>query len=255
MKSLLTASTALLLAFPASPAAASDVDFLVPGVSLRSIEFTPGASVTYLVISEAHGIADSSLVTLTVTGDGPGGADLEVRSTTWPPVDSETVTVRLTLCSDAAALRTAEELRGCISGVLVKDGDEPFREPTEAEIEDFDMGRLFISRGEGMRRRELDPETVVVPAGEFRCEVVEYYMGDTRDVAMGGITAVRTEEETSVLMISPEIPFWGLVRSRVERTTSTRYPGGRRAREARPKVTVTESVLVEYSGPGASSPE
>ena len=46
---------AALLLCPA-PKAAADVDFLVPGVSLHSVDFTVGTSVSYLIISEAHSI-------------------------------------------------------------------------------------------------------------------------------------------------------------------------------------------------------
>ena len=234
-----------------SPGAAqADVDFLVPGVSLHSVDFTAGTSVSYLIISEAHGISDSSLVTLEVTGKESGAAVLEISSTTWPPVDTEAITVRLTLCADAGELDTPEEFYACISDILVKDGTEPFREPSFEELEDFDIGRLFLRRDEGLQRQEHEPEKVEVPAGTFPCDVFEYFRSDRRDVAMGGITAVRFEEERSILRISSEVPFWGLVKSRVERTSKTDYPGGRNEREAVPKVTITQSVLLDYSMPG-----
>ena len=228
----------------------ADVDFLVPGVSLHSVDFTPGTSVSYLIISEAHGIKDSSLVTLEVTGKEAGGAGLEISSSTWPPVDMETITVRLTLCPGAGEMDTPEEFYACISDILVRDGTEPFREPSFEELEEFDIGRLFLKRNEGLQRQELEPESVEVPAGTFICDVYEYFRSERRDVAMGGITAERFEEERSILRISSEVPFWGLVRSRVKRTSRTNYPGGRNQREARPKVTVTESVLIGYSSPG-----
>ena len=234
----------------ASSPAAAEVDFLVPGVSLHSVDFTAGTLVSYLIISEAHGIRDSSLVTLEVTENGSGGAGLEITSTTWPPVDAETITVRLTLCADADEMKTPGEFYACISDILVRDGTEPFREPSFEELEDFDIGRLFLKRSEGLKRQELEPESVKVPAGTFRCDVFEYFRSDRRDVAMGGITAERFEQERSILRISSKVPFWGLVRSRVERTSKTSYPGGRNPRETRPKVTVTESVLIEYSTPG-----
>jgi hypothetical protein len=243
-----TGITAVMLLTAVS--AAADVDFLVPGVSLHSVDFTAGTSVSYLIISEAHGIRDSSLVTLKVKGMGTGGAGLEISSTTWPPVDNETITVRLTLCPGAGEMKTPEEFYACISDILVRNGTEPFREPSFEELEDFDIGRLFLRRSEGLQRQELEPEIVEVPAGRFTCDVYEYFRSDRRDVAMGGITAERFEEERSILRISSEVPFWGLVRSRVERTTKTNYPGGRNPREAVPKVTVTESVLIDYSSPG-----
>ena len=250
MKLLLISLFLIALILPAAGPARAEVDFLVPGVSLHSVDFTAGTSVSYLIISEAHGIRDSSLVTLEVTEKGSEGAGLEITSTTWPPVDTEAVTVRLTLCADAGEMNSPEEFYACISDIHVRNGTEPFREPSLEELEDFDIGRLFLKRSEGLKRQELEPESVEVPAGTFRCDVFEYFRSDRRDVAMGGITAERFEEERSILRISSEVPFWGLVRSRVERTSKTSYPGGRNPRETRPKVTVTESVLIEYSTPG-----
>lgn len=250
MKKIIISLLAAAAMIPAARPASADVDFLVPGVSLHSVDFTAGTSVSYLIISEAHGIRDSSLVTLGVIGKDDGGACLEISSTTWPPVDMETITVLLTLCPGAEEMNTPEEFYSCISDIMVKNGTEPFREPSMEELEEFDIGRLFLRRGEGLKQEELEPEIVEVPAGRFSCAVYEYSRSDRRDVAMGGITAERFEEEKSILRISPEVPFWGLVKSRVKRTSKTTYPGGRTQREARPKVTVTESVLLEYSIPG-----
>lgn len=241
--SLCIIAAVLLTAGPVS----ADVDFLVPGVSLHSIDFTAGTAVSYLIISEAHGIRDSSLVTLEVTGKDSGAAVLEISSTTWPPVDTERITVRLTLCADAVDMNTPEEFYACISDILVRDGAEPFREPSMEELEDFDISRLFLKRNEGLQRQELEPEKVAVPAGTFPCDVFEYFRSDRRDVEMGGITAERFEEERSILRISSEVPFWGLVRSRVERSSKTFYPGGRNPRETKPKITITESILIKYT--------
>jgi hypothetical protein len=147
-------------------------------------------------------------------------------------------------------MKTPDEFYACISDILVRDGTEPFREPSLEELEDFDIGRFFLKRNEGLMRQELEPEEVEVPAGTFPCDVFEYFRSDQRDVAMGGITAERFEDERSILRISSKVPFWGLVRSRVEKSSKTVYPGGRNPRETMLKVTVTESVLLDYSTPG-----
>ena len=72
-RTFLAAASAAITLLAAGPAF-SDVDFLVPGVSLHSVDFTAGTSVSYLIITEAHGIKDSSLVTLEVTGEEAGSA-------------------------------------------------------------------------------------------------------------------------------------------------------------------------------------
>jgi hypothetical protein len=239
------ASGAIMIPLPAE----ADVDFLVPGVSLESVEFTAGSSVSYMIISVAHGIRDTSLVTLSVTGTEAGKVDLEIISSGWPPVEDETVTVRLTLCAEARRLDTPDDLYACIGKVLVKNGREGFREPSPEELEEFNIERVFLRRNEGLQRKILEPEQVETPAGSFACEVNEYFDSDRREVEMGGITAQRIEEERSVLKTSPAVPLWGLVSSRVERKSVTGYPGGSQPRLSRPRINVTESILVSYSAP------
>ena len=226
-------------------AGAAQVDFLVPGVALESVDFRPGTSVSYLIISEAHGVRDSSLVTLAVERADSAGVVLEIVSSPYPLDADESVTVRLTLCPGIRDVVTPEEFYACVGDILVRDGAGPEREPSIEEIEDFDIDRLFLKRREGLRREQRSPETVAVPAGEFSCEVWEYFRSERRPVEMGGIEAVRLEEEHSILRICPDVPFWGLVSSRVERSSSTEQRGGS-SWAMRPRTTVTESVLVGF---------
>ena len=58
----------------------------------------------------------------------------------------------------------------------------------------------------------------------------------------GPFGAIVVEEETSRLLVSDDVPFWGLVRSRVETSSHTRLESSRR--KPRPKVTITESILI-----------
>lgn len=243
------AAAALLAAAGGGTADAVEVDFLVPGVSLESVDFRPGTSVSYLIISEAHGVRDTSLVSLTVDSADTAGVGLEIVSSPYPFDETEAVAVRLTLCPGIRDIATPDEFYACIGDILVREGTDPMREPSIEEIEEFDIDRLFLKRREGLRREQRSPELVSVPAGEFSCEVYEYFRSDRRPVEMGGIEAVRLEEERSILRICPEVPFWGLVSSRVERSSSTEQGEGDRAWRMRPRVTVTESVLLEFSAP------
>jgi len=227
-----------------------DVDFIVPGVSLRSVSFDVGARVTYLIVSQTHGTSDSSVVELAVLDSTSGGISLEVTSSPFPALDEETVTVRLLLGANVKEISSPGEIRPCIKEVLVKDGGEPFREPTEDEIEDFDFENIFLSSSEGMKRNRLPDECVETPAGNFLCEVDELSRKTVRPVKLGGIDAERSTEERSVLWFSDEVPFWGLVRSRVEVTNSTKVLGEFPFRDWKPRTTVTESVLMSYKHPG-----
>ena len=64
-------------------------------------------------------------------------------------------------------------------------------------------------------------------------------------VQLGGVEAMRYEREETLIWLSPEIPFWGLVRSRIERESSTVPSSGSRF-QPRPRTTLTESILLSY---------
>ncbi len=231
-----------------SPAAAAGVDFIVPGVSLESVDFTPGTSVSYLVVSRSYEVEDSSFVSLSVLRADAGSVVLQIVSSTYPLEDEESVTVRLTLSGKYKEIETPKEYLSCIEDIQVKEGLSQFREPSLEEIEDFDLERLFLESNRGMEQSRLQPEEVVTPAGSFECEVYEYFRSDTSAVTMGGVQAARLEEERSILRISGDVPFWGLVGSTIERKSSTVIESVSRFRKPRPTVTMTESVLISCAG-------
>ncbi|MBN1884563.1 MAG: hypothetical protein JW876_03430 [Candidatus Krumholzibacteriota bacterium] len=233
----------------AGAAAAGSIDFLVPGVSLAAVDFEPGARVSYFIVSEAFGVADTSLVDLAVIEHAGGKVLLEVASSPWPRTDEETFTVRLRLDDRVRGIFSPEEFGGCVREILVRDGLEPFREPAEEEIEDLDIDRIFIRSREGGEERLLGEESVETPAGFFSCDKSETIDSVVRPVTIGGIQAERVESERTVLWRSATVPFWGLVRSRVERASTTKIPGGG---GPAPRTSVTESILRESSRRPAS---
>lgn len=233
-----------------SPAGAAGVDFIVPGVSLESVDFTPGTSVSYLIISRSYDVEDSSFVSLSVLRTDTGSVALRIVSSTYPVQDEESVTVKLTLSRRFKEIETAKGYLSCIEDIQVKEGRSPFREPSPEEIEDFDLERLFLESNRGMEQRRLEPEEIVTAAGTFQCEVYEYFRSDTNAVMMGGVEAERLEEERSILRISRDVPFWGLVGSVIERKSSTVIESVSRFRNPRPTVNRTESVLISCTGCG-----
>ena len=241
-----TVIAAIMLAFavPASPARA--VDFLVPGVSLGSVSLAAGARVSYLVVTESFGSADSSFVELAVVSRRRGEVRLEVSTAPYPRRRDETLTVRLRLSERAVSAASAGDFRECIREIRVREGTGDFREPTAAELDDLSIEDLFIRRSEGAVRRDLAAATVAVPAGSFLCSGVETARRDARTVTLGGVRAERIEEETTRIWISPDVPLWGLVKSRMERRNTisrAESPG------AAPRITITESILLSYRAP------
>lgn len=232
---------AALLLVP-SALLSGDIDFLIPGVSLETVSFEPGSSVQYLIISEAYGILDTTMAGLSVIESEKDSFLLEIVSSSWPVMSSETVAVRLWLSPDIRSAGSAEDVRGSIRSIMVMMDEDGFREPSPEEVEDFGLERLFLSFDGETERREFGEETVETPAGEYRCTLTEFYRSSDEMLDLGGVKAVKHEEETSRLLVSDDVPFWGLVRSRVETSSQTQLTSSRR--RPRPKVTITESVLI-----------
>ncbi len=222
-----------------------DIDFLIPGVSLETVSFEAGASVQYLTISEAYGVLDTTMAGLSVIEAETDSFLLEIVSSSWPVLSSETVAVRLWLSPDIRSAGTSGEVRSAIMSIIVKIGDDDFREPSVEEIEDFGLDRLFLSFEGETERRDMGEQIIETPAGEFACMLTEFYRSSDEHMDLGGVKAVKHEEEISLLLVSDDVPFWGLVRSRVETSSHTRLTSSRR--KPRPKVTVTESVLISSS--------
>ncbi len=233
------------------PTPAITVDFLVPGVSLESVIFTRGARVRYLVTSEVHGAVDSSIVELAVLESAAADILLEIFSASVPEKEEETVTVRLRLERKVTSISSPEEFRDYIREVLVRNGTEPFREPSDEEVDDFELERVLLKRDEASARRSLGRETIETVAGTFYCEVTELSRRDRRAVKLGGIDAERIEEEVSTVWMSREVPFWGMVRSRVERRRETVLLTDTPPARLVPQATVTSSILIGFESGAA----
>ncbi len=225
---------------------AGGLDFLLPGISLRSVEFESGSSVKYLIISKSYGIPDTSMVELAILEAGGEYALIEVSTSPYPRIVEETVRVRMRLSEGVRDIKTQEEFSSYADEILVKDGDGPFQAPSPEDLEELDLERMFLPSPEDSLRVSLGREEVGTPAGSFPCEKEEIVKFKETEISLGGIKAVRVERERIILWISPDIPFWGLVRSRIERENSTTLvddPGFRQE----PRRSVTESVLVSFS--------
>jgi len=231
---------------------AQGIDVLVPGVSLESVSLVPGARVSYLVKSESFGATDSSYVELRVLDHKGGAFRLEIVSSPYPRSKEGSVTIRLRLAERVTSISSPREFRSCLQEILIREGAGAFRAPTGTELEDLDIEAIFIRPDDHALRTALGPARIATPAGVFLCDGVELARRETRPVSLGGVQTEREEEETSRAWISRDVPFWGLVKSTVEKRTLTKAPGAR-ARGERPRVTRTESILLSYRTPRGHS--
>jgi hypothetical protein len=229
------------------PARAADLDFLVPGISLRSVSFDRGSRVAYMIVSESYGIADTSLVELAVLEARGGKVLLEVSSAPYPRFPEETVWVKMRLSDRIREIASPDEFYSCVDEILVREGEaEPFREASREEMEELDLERMFLPSRADTERVDLGREEIETPAGVFSCEKQETKREERNPVSLGGVAAERFEREHTVLWLSEDVPFWGLVRSRIERESSTKLEGRARG-DLGIRSSVTESVLVSYS--------
>jgi hypothetical protein len=224
------------------------IDFLVPGMTLESISLVPGARVAYLVTSESFGATDSSYVELRVIEHRRRAFLVEIFSSPYPRSKEESTAVRLRLADRVTSVESSEEFRSCLEEMLIREGSGVFRAPTKEEMDDLDIERLFIHPSDHALRRPLEPERISTPAGTFLCDGAEVARSETKSVNLGGVQAQRSEEETSRLWLSNDVPLWHLVKSSVEKKSFIKTPGTR-SQDERPRVTVTQSVLLSYTRP------
>jgi len=232
------------------PVAAADLDFLVPGISLRSVSFEAGTSVSYLIVSESYGVSDTSVVELAVLEAEAGTVLLEVSTSPFPRIPDETVRVRLRLEEGVREIESSEQFMSYVREILVKEGGSSgFERPENEDIEELELERMFLPSRSDSERVPLGDEEIETPAGCFTCEKFGFEDERSMQVQLGGVDAVRYEREETLIWLSSDVPFWGLVRSRIERETSTTLPEDSRF-QPRPRRTLTESILVSYSNEG-----
>lgn len=224
-----------------------NLDFLVPGISLHSVSFESGSRVAYIVISESFGVADTTMVELSVLEAGEGRVLLEVSSSPYPRYPEETASVRLRISEPIREITSPDEFFSYVDEILVRESEgEPFREPSRDEVEELELERMFLPSPADSERVILGREEVETPAGVFSCEKLEIEKEAVNPVSLGGVEALRFEREHTLIWLSGDVPFWGLVRSRLERESSTRL--ARRVRTgSEARISVTESILYSYS--------
>jgi hypothetical protein len=251
MKILVRIPTALICIVLASSvlsagARVGRIDFLIPGMSLDSVSLVEGARVSYLVVSHSFGAADSSIVELRVLARSGGDFSVEILSSPYPKSIEESMRVKLRVSEAILRVSAPGEVRPCIREMLVRKGSEPYRKPTAQEQGEFDVESVFSRPRPGTERKRVGTERLATPAGSFLCDVVEYSAKEAKTVLLGGVKAERVEEETSRLWLSKEIPFWGLVRSSIEKKSSTIVAGGKLPAGADAKTTRTESTILSF---------
>ncbi len=222
------------------------VDFLIPGVPLKSVSFEQGAMVEYLSISETFGVKDSSLVRIEVLEIVDGKVVMLICNSSYPPLPDESVRAKIIMSENIREMSSPSQYGKYIKEIYVRQGEEGYRQASQDDLDELDVGRLFIQTAEGVRELPPDSAEVETPAGSFSCRVGEYISSSAKKINLGGVEGHRKEEVSSKLWKSERVPFWGIVRSRVKRKSSTSIPGPSSLNELDSKVVLTESMLLSY---------
>jgi len=187
---------------------------IIPGINLSDISFREGERVSYLVISEAYRIRDSSVVTFSVLSSGERKAEIEIESMPFPTDPNAGFAMRVALSGLSGKDQRGDSSPVKFESIMISRGAGPFRAISEDEKADLDIDDYFFDPSDYIRKT-LPPDTVNTPAGDFLCECLQFSRSRRDEMNLGGNRAVRFEQRETVLWKSSEVPFWGLVKSEV----------------------------------------
>jgi len=231
---------------PAGVARAAEAEsLLLPGIDMRSVEFTVGAWCRYLVVDEAMGDADSSTVYLAVVGreKTPAGNAywLEIESSPLgaPPDDRDLA--RALVDERVRTMAEGDSLYHYISRFYVKKGGGPVETGDPR-----DLRRLTVVSPAAETDWKLEPESVLsTPAGKLTCQRRHFERDESRDIPRGKVTLTLRKNDRVQVWIAPAIPIFHLARCEIDRTREARtVPPVKGIPDSGPKHSRTTSEIV-----------
>lgn len=254
------ASVALFVALAAAapwgprPAAAVDTgSVLLPGIDIRKVDFKVGAWCRYVVVDEAMGVADSSLVYIAVVGreSTPHGVAywLEIENGPVSSSLAERDIARALVDEDVRGMAEGDSLYRYVRRYYVRKGGGPV-EPGDVH----DLKRLTIVTPASDRDWVVAPRaTVATPAGELACESRRFEKTVTSEVPSGRVKIAQRRTDRVEVWTSAAVPVFHLARCVVERERESKtIPAVRGIPESGPRRSRTTSVVVAF-GKGAKS--
>lgn len=243
---------ALAAALPWRPAVAADAgSVLLPGIDIRNIDFDVGAWCRYVVVDEAMGVTDSSVVYIAVVGresTSHGVAywlEIENGPVSSPP--SERDVARALVDEDVRRMAEGDSLYRYVREYYVKKGEGPV-EPGDVH----DLRRLTVVHPASDRDWVVSPRApVATPAGELPCESRRFEKTTTSEVPSGRVTISQRRTDRVEVWTSAAVPVFHLARCVVERERESKTtPAVRGIPESGPRRSRTTSVVVAF-GKGA----
>ena len=250
--SLVRALTVAALLSAGRPVLAAEAEsLLLPGIDMRSIEFTVGAWCRYRVIDQAMGLTDTSTVYLAVVGrekTATGNAYwLEVENVPPGPAGVEHDVARALVDERIQRMAPGDSLHHYISRFYTRKGNGPVQEGDSRQLR-----RLSVASPKSPSDWKSEPnKSVTTPAGTFVCERRMFDASESRDIPSGRIILKQKRSDHVEVFTSPSVPVFHLVKSEIERTRESRtVPPVRGIPETGPKKSRTTSLLIAH-GTGA----
>lgn len=234
-------------------AQAADGDsFLLPGIDMRSIEFTVGAWCRYQVIDEAMGDTDTTVVYLAVVGrektaSGGNAYWLEVESRVPGRGDSTRDVARALVDERIHSMAEGDSLHRYISRFYTMKGRESAQKGNPADLRRLTrVSPASVSDWKTETARPLQ-----TPAGKFTCEYRVFDNAESRDIPSGRVVIKQKRTDHVEIYTAPSVPLFHLVKSEIDRTRESRtVPAVKGIPETGPRRSRTTSVLVAH-GTGA----
>jgi hypothetical protein len=242
----------LAVATPWNPLVAADAgSVLLPGIDIRDIDFDVGAWCRYVVVDEAMGVTDSSLVYIAVVGresTSRGTAYwLEIENGPVSSRPSERDIARALVDEDVRRMAEGDSLYRYVRKYYVRKSGGPV-EPGDVH----DLKRLTVVHPASDRDWVVAPRAkVVTPAGELSCESRRFEKTIANEVTSGRVKIVQRRTDRVEVWTSGAVPVFHLARCVVEREREAKtIPAVRGIPESGPRRSRTTSVVVAF-GKGA----
>ncbi len=223
------------------------VDFIIPGLFLDSLSVGEGCSVKYLVVNEVFGERDSTELLIDYALNTGNYPEIRISSFSFNEGRKDTFSVIFLFKRPPENIHSSDEFKDSIKEILVKEGDQPLRHPSEEELRKFGFEELFSRPDFDEVSVSPDVELISTSCGDFKCRVRGYKQVTRKKVKLGGIDAVKVEEISVTLWKSVDVPLFNLVKSRIERKRVTRPISSYGLEISKPRKSITTTYLLGYT--------
>jgi hypothetical protein len=207
------------LAIPGT--AASAENFLIPGADLSQLVLKEGAWCRYLVIDEALGQTDSTVVYVGVPASEmtqKGGAFwVELASKPKGGGEEDGEVLKLLVLEAISGLSQGDSVGAYVLRLYIKKGARPVEEEDPSRYEDFS---LIVPTAESSW--EISPDVPTEVLGEsLTCTKKTRSVREDKEIPTGKLSLVKKARDDYSVWFCDEIPVFRMARCVIERSRHT----------------------------------